>query len=111
MLTSSTRGQWEQHDKNKTFREGIELAVHFSSMDIWIPVMYLSMGNTRNKTISIEMCNFRLNDAFMIRWLQSSCVIQNHGDIWGLDEISVYLKTGETDCNILQDKFDNTTHR
>ena len=133
MLTSN-EGKCDPLDNNpKLFREGIELAIRFSSLDAWIPVLYLSIrkpsissirGITVGKVeqlrnnivekISIEMCNFRLNNTFMIRWLQSSYVALNRQfprDIWSLDEISMYLKTGETDCNILQDSFDNITQR
>ena len=132
-VQTSSIGNCDPLDNNKGFREGIELAIRFSSLDVWFPVLYLSIGNTnissirgitigkveqlkRNevKEISIEMCNFRLNDTFMIRWLQSSSVVLNRQfprDIWSLDEISMHLKTGETDCNILEDSFDNITQR
>ena len=129
MLTSSTDG-CDPLDNNNN--EGIELAIRFSSLDEWIPVLYLFIESTissirgitigkvekllvnKVKRISIEMCNFRLNDTFMIRWLQSSSLTLDRDyprDIWSLDDISVYLKTGESNCNILQDSFDNTTQR
>ena len=133
-VLTSNKGKCDLLDNHpKLFREGIELAVRFSSLDAWIPVLYLSIrkpsissirGITVGKVeqlrndivekISIVMCNFRLNDTFMIRWFQSSHVHLNQPfprDIWSLDDISVYLKTGETDCNILQDSFDNITQR
>jgi len=70
--------------------------------------------NNDVKKISVEMCNFNLSDTFMIRWLQSSFVILNQEfprDIWSLDDISMYLKIGETKCGILQDSFGNITQR
>jgi len=66
------------------------------------------------KEVSIEMCNFRLNDTFRIRWLQSSAARLNRNfsrDVWSLDDISMYLKTAEADCKILHDSFDNITQR
>ena len=132
MLTSS-RGDCDALDLNRRFDEGIELAIHFSSLDVWFPVLYLSIKDTNIssirgitigkveklsannvKRISIGMCNFRLNDTFTIRWLQSSSLTLDRDyprDIWSLDDISVHLKTGESNCNILQDSFDNTTQR
>jgi len=69
--------------------------------------------NENVKKISVEICNFRLNDTFMIRWLQSSKLTlrKSPKDIWSLDDISIYLKTNESDCDIVQDSFDNRTQR
>jgi len=105
--------------------------IRFSSQDVWIPVLYLSVRDTNVysirgikmskveqlnenvKKISVEICNFRLNDTFMIRWLQSSKLTlrKSPKDIWSLDDISIYLKTNESDCDIVQDSFDNRTQR
>ncbi len=122
-------------DKGKRFGEGIEFSVRFSSIEEWIPLMYLYVNTTDKNSsrgyklhskslqklkinqigdVNLEMCNFNLNDVVRFRWLQTSYVNLNKmypKDIWSLDNVSIYLESADRRIKILKDSFEDQHKR
>ena len=123
-------------DPIDTFAEGIELSVHLSSIDEWIPLIFahssdMDMNNPQEirgyrvdkmqslqddvlTKMSIDLCNFSFTDIIQFRWLQSTEAILSINyprDVWSLDNIEVYVESGDQRCHVLVDSFENDTLR